>query len=60
MKVDGSIKIHEQRTINGDIQPAEDITIQSEDFVEPFHFENNFRLDFKGESLRVVVGLVKY
>ena len=60
MKADGSVKLREQRVIKGDTQPAKEITIQAEDFVEPFHFENDFRLDFKGESLRVVIRLVKY
>ena len=60
VKADGSVKVHEQRVIKGDIQPARAITIQAEDFVAPFHFENDFHLDFKGESFGVVVGLVKY
>ena len=60
VKADGSIKLHEQRVIKGDIQPAKEITIHAEDFVQPFQFENDFRLDFKGQSLRVVIGLVKY
>ena len=60
MKSDGSVKLREQRVIKGDIQPAREIKIQAEDFGEPFHFENDFHLDFKGESFRVVVGLVKY
>ena len=60
VKADGSVKVHEQRVIKGNIQPAKEITIQAEDFVEPFHLENDFRIDFKGESLRIVIGLVKY
>ena len=45
--------------IKGDIKPLKEITIHAEDFVEPFHFVNDFHLDFKGESLRVVIGLVE-
>ena len=49
-----------QSVIKGDIQPRKEITMQAEDYVQPFHYVNDFHLDFKGESLRVVVGLVKY
>ena len=42
----------------GDIQPTKEIWIRAEETVPPLH--NGFNLNFKGESLRVVVALVSY
>ena len=44
--------------IKGDIQPAKEIRIQAEESVPPLQLANNFNLNFKGESFRVVMALV--
>ena len=54
MKADDSIHIIRQMMIKGDIQPKQQIAIDANDVVESFPLANDFGLDLKGESLRVV------
>ena len=44
----------------GDTQPAKEIWIRAEETVLPLQVANDFNLNFKGESLRVVMALVSY
>ena len=60
MQPDGSVGVHVRRTIKGVTEPLKHVTIHTQDFVEPYQFVDDLRLDFGGEVFRVVVGLVMY
>ena len=46
--------------IKGHIQPPKEIRIEAEETLLPLQLDSNFNLNFKGESLRVVLALVSY
>ena len=55
---DGDIEFIAQMVIKGDIHPAKEIRIEAEESFVPLQLDSNFNLNFKGESLRVVMALV--